>query len=217
MPRNIKITVIVCLLAVVLVFLLTYYRISRNNPSAELSPEQLRETGALVYDRPVELSPFRLEDHRGQPYTQESLRGKWSLIFFGFTNCPDICPLTMHELRRFYTSEQATPWRDDTEVVLVSVDPFRDTPARVGAYAAGFHQDFVGVTGEYSEISRLARQLYVAHSEPAPDDGPDYMVDHSGNILIINPAGQYHGFMESSIKGENIARAYDSIRKTYRR
>lgn len=225
MNRNIKITVIVALLFVVLVFFLTYLRVSGNNAPVSLTPEALREVGALVYEKPVELSAFNLADQTGQPYDKSSLEGQWSLLFFGFTSCPDICPLTLHELRRFYEDEQNAPYRADTEVVMVSVDPFRDTQGKLAEYMAVFHADFLGVSGDYAVISQLARELYVAHSEPPvhaaghgdiESSAEEYLIEHSGNILIINPQGKYHGFMEGSIKAENISRAYESIRSTYR-
>ncbi len=222
MNKNIKTTVIVCLLLVVLVFILTYFRITRNNVDAELSPQELRDTGALVYDEPVMLSAFNLMDHDGESYDNNSLTGKWSLLFFGFTSCPDICPLTLNELGRFYRSEDASPWRADTEIVMVSVDPFRDTPEKLRDYMTPFHADFRGITGEYEDIAGFARQLFVAHSEPPSDeerqgDNTDYMIDHSGNIMIINPEGKYHGFMEASIRADNIGIAYSSIRASYAR
>ncbi len=225
MNRNIKITVIIALLFVLLVFFLTYLRVSRNNVPVSLTPEELREVGARVYEQPVELSPFSLSDQYGQPYDKSSLQGQWSLLFFGFTSCPDICPLTLHELRRFYEDEQNAAYRADTEVVMVSVDPFRDTQEKLAEYMKIFHPDFLGISGDYAVISQLARELYVAHSEPpaqtAGDDdarssAEDYLIEHSGNILIINPQGKYHGFMEGSIKAENISRAYESIRSSYR-
>jgi protein SCO1 len=229
MNRNIRITVIVALLFVALVFFLTWLRVSRNNAPVVLTPQELREVGALVYERPVELTAFNLQDHYGRPYDMTSLQGQWSLLFFGFTSCPDVCPLTLHELKRFYEDEQNQTYRADTRVVMVSVDPSRDTQEKLAEYMAVFHPDFLGVGGDYAEISQLARQLFVAHSEPPAaqagghgahgdhgSNAADYMIDHSANILIINPQGRYHGFMEASIKAGNISRAYQAVRSTYR-
>ncbi|MDT8427990.1 MAG: SCO family protein [Pseudomonadales bacterium] len=220
MNRNIKLTVGLCLLFVVLVLVLTYFRISRNSQGAaqagSMSPEQLREVGALVYDKPVPLSAFTLQDHDGQPFTLDSLRGKWSLLFFGFTSCPDICPLTLNELAKFYRSAAVEPFRSDTDIIMVSVDPLRDTQEKMAAYVTGFDPDFTGVRGDHAAISALAKELYVAHSSPpAAGASHDYLIDHSGNILVINPQGDYHGFLESSIKADNIGQAYREIRARY--
>lgn len=227
MNRNIKLTLILCLLFVALVFVLTYFRITRNN-AVSLSPEELRETGALVYDKPVMLQPFALQDHRGQAFTQENLKGQWSLIFFGFTSCPDICPLTLTELGQFYRQlQEATPG-DRTNVIMVSVDPARDTTEKLADYMSSFHEDFIGLNGPYEDVAALARQLYIAHEAPPtlvaasdPHAGhvmppaDDYLIDHSGNILIINPEGHYHGFFDAAIQDRELTLAYQSIRSDY--
>ncbi len=225
--RNIRITLAVCLVWVLFVGFLTYNRYADNNrqaaaplpgenPMVEMSTDELREIGARVYDAPIELSGFSLLDHNGDAFTETDLVGQWSLIFFGFTNCPDICPLTMHELGGFYNQLEALDAAGDTDVIMVSVDPFRDDTEAVAQYVKGFHEDFIGVTGEFEEISNIARQLYIAHSQPpaTPPEG-NYLVDHSGNILLINPEGQYHGFLESGIRAENIRQAFEIIRNQY--
>lgn len=217
MKRNVKITLIACLFWVFLVMLLTYSRYAPNNQRTEIDPEQLREIGALVYEEPVAIQPFELQDQFGQAFTDANLAGKWSLVFFGFTNCPDICPLTMSELAAFYRAIDDT-LRTDTQVVMVSVDPFRDDTAAIARYMAGFDEDFIGVNGDFAVVSRLARDLFVANGimpVPAPDGGTpqNFLIDHSGNILIIDPQGQYRGFMDPNIKRDNIKQAYEIIRQ----
>lgn len=228
MNRNIKLTVILCLLFVALVFVMTYFRITRNN-AVSLSPEELREAGALVYEEPVTLQGFTLIDHRGQSFTQDNLKGRWSLIFFGFTSCPDICPLTLTELSQFYRQLQETSPEADTQVVMVSVDPVRDSTDKLAQYMSSFHEDFVGLNGPYEDIAALARQLYIAHTPPPAAQASvadehaghvmpaadDYLIDHSGNILIINPEGKYHGFFDAAIQDRELTLAYQSIRSDY--
>lgn len=225
MNKNIKITVISCLVFVVLVLVLTYNRITGGGPE-RLSAEELRELGALVYDQPVALQPFSLRDHRGQEFSQTDLLGGWTLIFFGFTSCPDICPLTLTELSQFYQALPADGYGSDTRVVMVSVDPERDTTQRLADYMSSFHPDFVGVNGPYADIAALARQLFISHSPPPPQaaaqdahaghaeaQAPDeYLIDHSGNILIINPEGMYYGFFEPAIQDRELTLAYEAIR-----
>jgi protein SCO1/2 len=228
MDKNIRLTVILCLVFVALVFALTYYRITRNN-AVSLSPEALREVGALVYEAPVELQPFSLLDHRGQVFTEEQLKGQWSLIFFGFTSCPDICPLTLTELSQFYRQLEAETGETSTpQIIMISVDPARDSTEKMAEYMSSFHEDFVGLNGPYADVAALARQLFVSHEPPpatlAADDAhnghnmpaaDDYLIDHSGNILIINPDGRYHGFLDAAIQDPEITLAYQSIRADY--
>lgn len=237
MEKNIKITLITCLLAVALVFFLTYLRVTGNQtaeaPAAvTLSAEELRELGAVVYEEPVVLQPFSLLGHQGQAFSQGNLTGGWSLIFFGFTSCPDICPLTLAELSQFYKSLPVDTLAKDTKVIMVSVDPERDTTEKLAEYMGSFHEDFVGVNGPYAEVAALARQLFIAHSPPpalassqdehaghgaqAPESIPEnYMIDHSGNILIINPEGRYHGFFDAAIQDRELTQAYAAIRAAY--
>ena len=89
---------------------------------------ELREIGVTVYPQPMQLSEFQLTDQFGNPFTEENLTGYWSILFLGYTNCPDICPLTMAELKQFYERLDDRKIKDDLRVVLVSVDPERDTP-----------------------------------------------------------------------------------------
>ncbi len=228
MDKNIRLTVILCLVFVALVFALTYHRITRNN-AVSLSPEALREVGAMVYETPVALQPFTLVDHRGQAFTQEQLKGHWSLIFFGFTSCPDICPLTLTELSQFYRQLEAESGAADRpQVIMVSVDPARDSTEKMAHYMSSFHEDFVGLNGPYEDVAALARQLFVSHEPPpvmvAADDPhaghampavEEYQIDHSGNILIINPEGNYHGFLDAAIQDPEISLAFESIRADY--
>lgn len=228
MNRNIKLTVFLCLLFIVLVFFFTYVRISRNNSADTLSTEQLRELGAVVYEKPVMLSPFTLTDQRGQVFNEGSLKGSWTLFFFGFTHCPDICPLTLTELSQFYRDLERSGIYPDTQVVMVSVDPQRDDADSLATYMSSFHPDFIGLNGDFEEISTLAKELYIAHSMPpgmAAHDDPhadhaaaleqDYVIDHSGNILLINSAGLYQGFFDTAIQDDEISAAYKAIRAAY--
>ena len=226
MNRNTKLTVFLCLAFVVLVFLLTYLRVTRNNAVASMSPEELRELGALVYDQPVALSPFALQDQYGQPFTEANLTGTWTLFFFGFTSCPDICPLTLTELSQFYRELESSGRNLDTQVVMVSVDPQRDSTEKLAQYMGTFHPDFIGLNGSFEQVSKLAKELYIAHSPPPMPAGDahaghgdmaseDYLIDHSANILIINPEGLYQGFFDTAIQDDELTSAYEVIRAAY--
>lgn len=147
---------------------------------------------ATVLPGSIPLQEFTLLDQHGAAFTRDSFIGSWSLVFFGFTNCPDICPITLQQLahaRRRMAEEIADA--SLPSIVFVSVDPQRDSMEAVGAYAAAFGDGVIGVTGDLTEIDKLTSTLGIYHSRPATDDG-GYAVEHSAAVVVINEAGNYH-------------------------
>ncbi len=188
-----------------------------------LSVKELVSNGAITYEKPVVIKPFALIDHNGAAFTPERLKGHWTLMFFGFSNCGDFCPTTLALLNQF--AQQLKPdIADKTQVVMVSVDPHRDTPARLQEYMTTFNKDFIGVTGELSPIKALADQLYISfpmsHSMPnsmshATGEGEHYDVTHGEQIVLINPEGDYHGFFKPPFTLARLKTTYQSIVVTY--
>jgi protein SCO1 len=139
---------------------------------------------ATVLPEPRPLPEFRLSDATGAQFGPSQLRGGWTLMFFGFTNCPDICPNTMGLMKRVKAElGPSRPFR----FVFVSVDPQRDTPDKLGAYVQYFDADFVGVTGSSVELEKLSKALYVPYSVSPAADGGQYNVDHAAALVLINP------------------------------
>ena len=183
---------------------------------------ELREIGVTVYPQPVQLSEFQLTDQFGNPFTEQNLIGHWSILFLGYTNCPDICPLTMSELKQFYERLDDPEIKDDLRIVLVSVDAGRDTPETMANYVNLFNRDFIGLSGDYDSISNLARQVFVAHSVAGkmPDhsehtDGVDggYLIEHSSHLTIFNEAGQLQAIVRQPIRDRDLLTAYRLLRR----
>ncbi len=192
MKRNIANTVIACaaFMAILLGLL-----VNRILAPAVLSNAQLAENGLFVYDIPRQVAAFALTDHNGVPFTEARLKGKWSLLFFGYTFCPDICPITLATIRQFEGLLQDTEAAEQIQVAMISVDPQRDTAEKLAAYMGYFSPDYIGVTGQYIDIFNLGRQLNVAFGYQPTENG-EYLVSHSGEILLINPNGEFHGFFK---------------------
>lgn len=181
---------------------------------------ELRELGTTVLPEPLILEGFRLTDQYGSPYTNTELLGHWTLMFFGFTSCPDICPLTMAELGQFYQQLDQPSLEDKLKVVMVTVDPGRDTPESMGRYVGSFHEEFVGLSGDYDSISRLAAQLFVAHVDP-PEHSThsensvvaedNYLIEHSGQIAVINPQGQFYAVMRPPHRDQYFLQAFEIL------
>lgn len=129
---------------------------------------------------------FTLRDGEGHDVSLGDFRGRVVLMFFGFTRCPDVCPTELYRL-----SQLMKALGDDAsavQVLFISLDPERDSPAMLRDYAAAFHPGFIGLTGTRQQIDALAASFYVAHVKAGPDD--NYTIDHSAITYLIDPQGR---------------------------
>ena len=152
---------------------------------------------ATVLPSPMDLPDFTLIDQNSAPFTRESLEGNWSLLFFGFTHCPYICPATMQllaitraKLVAQNLSESILP-----KIILISVDPERDSPDVLKSYVSHFGKDIMGLTGDMSEIRKLAKQPGIFFQKSSTKN--NYSVDHSAAILVINPNAKFHALFSA--------------------
>ncbi|MCG6872485.1 MAG: SCO family protein [Gammaproteobacteria bacterium] len=167
---------------------------------------QLRAT--VLPPRPP--APFALVDHNGTVFDNQRLVGHWTLMFFGYTNCPDVCPTTLQTLKQV---SALLPEAERPQVVFVSVDPGRDTPELLNKYVTYFNPRFLGVTGELQAISDFTRDLGVMfRHDPPKQRGGMYTVDHSAGLLLFNPDGQWRAYFAAPHKAEEIAREFRVIR-----
>lgn len=146
---------------------------------------------------------FRLTDHAGQPRALADFRGKAAALFFGFTNCPDMCPTTMARL-----GEAMRLLGDDAARVqglFVTVDPKRDTPEVLAQYVPSFHAGFLGLYADEETTARTAREFKVYYRAQAPNEHGSYSVDHSGHILVFDPRGRLRLMMKPDLAPEAMA------------
>lgn len=206
--RRILLTVAALLAFIALVVAGFVHRISLPRV---LTDAEMKANGLYIHATPRHFGDFALVDHHGQPFTHERLEGRWSLVFFGFTFCPDICPTTMAFLNEFMAELEGTEARD-TQVVMVTVDPARDTVAQLAQYVPYFNEDFIGVTGEFLDIHRFATALNTPFRKVAGQSPENYQVDHSANVVLINPRGDYHGFFKAPLDKAQMKLTYRSAR-----
>lgn len=208
--RGILLTVVVMvlfMLAVLVGFL------NKMGQPRVITDAELRANGAIKLERPRILDEFELLADSGEAFNTTQLAGRWTLVFFGFTHCPDVCPATLSTLNQFYqTLDDDT--RGDTDILLVSVDPQRDKPQQLHDYVRYFNPDFFGVTGEFLNLKRFANQLNVPFNKVPLDDG-NYTVDHGSQVVLINPRGHYHGFFKAPLDPAKMKLTYRSMRATY--
>jgi protein SCO1 len=205
--RNIKLTVVGLLLIIALVVAGFIHRISMPRV---MTASEMQINGLYLLETPRDIGNFALVDHHGKPFTPDRFKGHWTLVFFGFTDCPDVCPTTMTFLKNFMASLEGTE-AQDTQVVMVSVDPARDTVEKLAAYVPFFSPDFIGVTGEFLDIHRLATALNTPFRK-VMGEGDNYQVDHSANVVLINPRGDYHGFFKAPLDLAKMKVTYRSAR-----
>jgi protein SCO1 len=168
-------------------------------------------TQATRLDAPRSLPALALIDHEGRPFGASRLRGHWTLLFFGFTNCPDVCPTTLAMLAAARESLADLPKSERPEVVLVTVDPARDTPAVLARYVTHFDPTFTGVTGEASAIELLTRELGVAVMIAAPSADGSYAVDHTAAIFLIDPDAAWIALFGAPHSAATIAADYRAL------
>lgn len=179
-----------------------------------LNAYELRDYGALLLDQPQPVPAFSLSDHDENVFDQMRLPGLWTVIFFGFTSCGDICPTTMAELAKTY-GELEPDIKQAFQVVLITVDPDRDTPARLKDYVQNFDQDFIGVTGAKSELIALASALKVPYNPVLDPEAGDQQPQHSPSLVLINPAGELQGYFRPPLVHGGLRVVWRSLNASY--
>jgi protein SCO1/2 len=131
---------------------------------------------------------FQLTDHHGKPRTLAAFRGKAVVLFFGYTQCPDVCPTTLSELAE--AMKRLGPDADRVQVLFVSVDPERDTPELLAQYVPAFHPSFIGLSGDAEATARTAKEFRILYQKQPGKTPGSYTVDHSAGSFIFDPQGR---------------------------
>ena len=194
-------TVFILVALVALVLGLTVNKVLSGKGQGD--PTALIDAGIILLPQSRTLPAVKMVDQDGQPVVIDELKGKWSLLFFGYTFCPDICPTTLAQLRQI-KSELPKEAVDKLQVVLVSVDPNRDTPQQLKQYLGYFDKDFKGLTASSVEdLQKLANAVSIPFI-PADTSKPNYTVDHSGNLAVIGPDGTQRGFIRAPLNNQKL-------------
>lgn len=161
--------------------------------------------GITQVDPPRALQEFTLTDQRGEPFSLSDLRGKIALLFFGFTHCPDVCPLTLLEFKQVKSAlgEQA----GDVAFVFISIDGERDKPEVLADYVGGFDESFIGLTGDDATLTRLGSDysLYFARRASPSGSADDYIMDHTSSAFLVNRTGELVAVYAYGTQSEVIA------------
>lgn len=161
---------------------------------------------------PTPGGPFTLVDGHGRVVTDRDFRGQWMLVYFGYTYCPDVCPTGLQVISHalgLLSPEKAAR----TRPLFITVDPQRDTPGVVEAYARAFHPGMVGLTGTEQQVADVAT-AYRVYYRRAPDSGrsqDDYLVDHSALAFLMGPDGRYVTWFAHGVSAEDMAAELDRL------
>ena len=200
-------TLIVLAIAAAFAGLLAGWHFS-NRPSAEPAGPALQTMKR--FEAPRSLPPFQLTRHDGQPLDNGALKGHWTLVFIGFTHCPDVCPTTLAQLKQAQAAWKSIPEARRPRVLFVSVDPERDTATRLGEYVHAFHKDTLAATADVPSLERFATALgFVFQKVPGKhfDENPeDYTVEHSASLAVLDPQGRLAGLVRPPFNAPAIAR-----------
>jgi protein SCO1/2 len=165
------------------------------------NPPQLRT--AVLYPAPRALPEFHLLRSDNAPLTLADWQGHWTVAFFGYTNCPDVCPTTLATFKQVWKRLDPAVAKK-LRFTFVSVDPIRDTPELLARYVGYFSPDFIAATGSDEQLTLLTRALGLAYSRDKTDNG-DYSVDHSASAVIIDPQGRQIGLFRPPFDPADVA------------
>lgn len=160
-----------------------------NTPREALKPASIQ---GAIYPKAKLIRGFELQDQNSKRVTKLDLQGHWSLVFVGYTNCPDICPTTLSVMNQVieYMNDQKI---QAPEIVFLSIDPERDTPLHLRRYVDYFNKDFIALTGTLEQVSQLSQNLNAVFRKAPGANGEiskeDYLMDHSSALMLINPQG----------------------------
>lgn len=154
---------------------------------------------------------FRLTDHRGHPRTLADFKGKAVVLFFGYANCPDMCPMTMYKLSQ--AMEKLGKDAERVRVLMVTLDPLRDTPDVLKQYVPAFHPTFIGLYGDEPTTAQTAKEFKVFYQKQEPDASGFYTVDHMGPAYIFDPQGRLRLFASNEHSADVIAKDLQTLLK----
>jgi len=157
---------------------------------------------ALYYQETRVVKPFELTDELGKSFTKAQLKDKWSIVFFGYTNCPDVCPTTLQKLGFIYDDLKAIA--NNTQILLITVDPQRDSQEKLSQYIAFFNPEFKALRAGHEVLFPFSRNVGLMYAITSDEENAEgYLVDHSASLVLINPEGRIAAiFKPEQIIGE---------------
>lgn len=204
--KTLWINIVLVVIAILILILLFQTKTTSN--------KHIKITNGTVLAPPYDLKQFSLIDQNGKMFTNGDLKRHWSMLFFGFTRCPMMCPTTLAELNKAYHHLQKEGnYEYLPRVIFVSVDPKYDTPVVIKKYLKAFNPNFIGLTGTQLQINDLTKQLGIAYAKVINSGESDYTINHTGAILIINPDGKWRALINLPHEATTITEDFRLVQK----
>ena len=191
-----------------------------SSQTSNISEDELKSLGVIVFPEAKETPALALISHQGQPFTKESFHGKWSFAFFGYTHCPDICPITIAQIgqteKRLETNRELDVLAN-IRPMFVSIDSKRDGYQKVADFLSTASDRFVGVTGDATQIKAFATFTGIGYKRMGKmstnlDD--EYLIEHQGYIAIFNPGGDLFGYIKPPFEIDHLARVFRGLARS---
>jgi protein SCO1 len=151
--------------------------------------------------------PFTLVSETGRTVSDRDFRGKWLLLYFGYTHCPDACPTALNTIAE--AVDHLDPNQTRIQPLFITLDPERDTPAQLGTYTAAFASGIIGLTGTPAQIAAAAKQYHIAYAKHPLPGGSDYGIDHTSIIVLVDPTGSARAIFPDQIPPDRLIRRLD--------
>jgi len=162
-------------------------------------------------ENPRTVNKFSLTGTDQKTFDNASLQGRWTMVFFGFTNCGYMCPTTMAELGKMYRLLEEKGVKNLPHVVMISIDPERDNLDKLGQYVSAFNPTFYGALGKEKAIKSMTREMGIAYAKVSNKDSADpenYDIQHSGAVMLFNPQGELNAFFTTPHHADSLAKDY---------
>jgi protein SCO1/2 len=209
-----KLFLIFLFLAIALAAGLWSSRLLDTPSKAEAS---IPEYSTRLFEPPIPLNAFSLKDHNGRTYNPIKMMGYWTFVFFGYTNCPDVCPMALVDLNELYSDLESGYELGNTKVAFVSVDPERDDPDYLGEYVTYFNENFIGLTGDAGQVAGFSDQFGAVYKKVFEEGEPveDYLVDHTASIMLVDHLGQLIAVFPPPHNTKHIKAEFLKLRDKY--
>ncbi len=206
---------LLCLLLLIIVAIAAagIYSSRHHKSNVPALPSHLKIDGTYLKS-PQAITPFKLSATDDTLFSTKDLKGHWSLMFFGYTNCGFVCPTTMAALNVMYKDlQKKLPQAEMPQVIMVSVDPARDSLAKMKSYVHAFNKNFIGLRGDMAHTKTLEDQLRISAVKILPKTGKKshYTISHSAQVMVIDPNGALRAYLSFPHQGEQMAQDFQTI------